>query len=65
METSEYPNNCLVRMVSTNFLCHVVACISPIEGTLTVGDSGVALIMDRATDENEGIDFVDFLTFYK
>jgi len=30
--------------------------------SLTVGDSGVALIMDRATDENEGIDFVDFLT---
>ena len=30
--------------------------------SLTVGDSGVALIMDRATDENEGIDFIDFLT---
>jgi 3-oxoacyl-[acyl-carrier-protein] synthase III len=30
--------------------------------SLTVGDSGVALIMDRATDENEGIDFIDLLT---
>ena len=36
--------------------------VDPQFASLTVGDSGVALIMDRAQDENEGIDFVDFLT---
>ena len=36
--------------------------IDPQFASLTVGDSGVALIMDGTTDENEGIDFIDFLT---
>jgi len=30
--------------------------------SLTVGDSGAAVIMDRATDDGEGIDFIEFLT---
>ena len=36
--------------------------IDPQFASLTVGDSGVALIMDRAADENEGIDFIEFMT---
>jgi len=36
--------------------------VDPQFASLTVGDSGVALIMDRAADRNEGIDFIDFLT---
>jgi 3-oxoacyl-[acyl-carrier-protein] synthase III len=30
--------------------------------SLTMGDAGVALIMDRSADEKEGIDFVEFMT---
>jgi 3-oxoacyl-[acyl-carrier-protein] synthase III len=30
--------------------------------SLTVGDSGAAVIMDASADENEGIDFIEFLT---
>ena len=36
--------------------------IDPQFASLTVGDSGAALIMDAATNENEGIDFIEFLT---
>lgn len=30
--------------------------------SLTVGDSGAAVIMDASADENEGIEFIDFMT---
>lgn len=36
--------------------------IDPQFASLTVGDSGVALIMDGTVDEDEGIEFIDFLT---
>lgn len=36
--------------------------VDPQFASLTVGDSGVALIMDRTADENEGIDFVELFT---
>ena len=36
--------------------------IDPQFASLTVGDSGVALIMDGTADEDEGIEFIDFLT---
>ncbi|MFO7568722.1 MAG: 3-oxoacyl-[acyl-carrier-protein] synthase III C-terminal domain-containing protein [Smithellaceae bacterium] len=36
--------------------------IDPQFASLTVGDSGAALIMDATTDEDEGVEFIDFLT---
>lgn len=36
--------------------------IDPQFASLTVGDSGAAVIMDAATDEQEGIDFIEFMT---
>jgi 3-oxoacyl-[acyl-carrier-protein] synthase-3 len=36
--------------------------IDPQFASLTVGDSGVALIMDGTADEKEGIEFIDFIT---
>jgi 3-oxoacyl-[acyl-carrier-protein] synthase-3 len=36
--------------------------VDPQFASLTVGDSGAAVIMDRATEDAEGIDFIEFLT---
>jgi len=36
--------------------------VDPQFASLTVGDSGAAVILDEATDDREGIEFIEFLT---
>lgn len=70
-------NNMIQTGAVRNGLIVSGECITPIADTavreiketvdlqfasLTVGDSGVALMMDRAEDETEGIEFADFVT---
>lgn len=51
-----------ITPISETALKEIRKPIDPQFASLTVGDSGVALIMDGTTDEREGIDFSDFLT---
>ena len=51
-----------ITPVSETAIKEIKEPIDPQFASLTVGDSGAALIMDGTTDENEGIEFIDFLT---